>query len=252
MGTGQFAGQVVWITGAGSGIGRAVAHRFATGGARLALLGRRREALAEVHKEIAATNAEVALEPLDVSNRAAVDTAAQRLLERWGRVDILVNNAGINLPRRSFRELSAESWDEMIAINLTGAYNLIRAVLPSMRAAKAGLIVNVASNAGKFASLLAGPSYTAAKHGMVGLSHSINEEEWKNGIRACALCPGEVNTPILAKRKLRPPEADIAKMMTPEDVAAAVMFVASLPPRTIVTELTMLPVNRRQPQAGEF
>jgi NADP-dependent 3-hydroxy acid dehydrogenase YdfG len=252
MNAGQFAGQVVWITGAGSGIGRAVANSFAAGGARLALMGRRREALAGVETEIAGSKAEIALEPLDVADRAAVDSAAKRLLERWGRVDILVNNAGINLPKRSFRELAPESWDEMIAINLTGAYNLIRAVLPSMRAAKAGLIVNVASNAGKVASLLAGPSYTAAKHGMVGLSHSINEEEWRNGIRACALCPGEVNTPILAKRKLRPPEADIAKMMTPEDVAAAVAFVASLPPRTIVTELIMVPVNRRQPQAGEF
>ena len=251
-GTDQFAGQVVWITGAGSGIGRAVARGFAAGGARVALLGRRLEALREMQRELAATQAGVALEPLDVSDRAAVDAAAQRLLERWGRVEILVNNAGFNLPRRSFRELSAEAWDQMLAINLTGAYNLIRAALPSMREHKAGLVINVASIAGKLANALSGPAYVAAKHGMVGLSHTLNEEEWPHGIRACAICPGEVNTPLLDKRKQRPPDADIAKMMAPEDVAAAVTFVASLPARTIVTELTMMPVNRRQFQAGEF
>jgi NAD(P)-dependent dehydrogenase (short-subunit alcohol dehydrogenase family) len=87
---------------------------------------------------------------------------------------------------------------------------------------------------------------------MVGLSHTINEEEWRNGIRACALCPGEVNTPILEQRKLRRPDEELPRLLQPGDVAAAVAFLAALPPRVTVNEMVMIPTHRRKPQAGEF
>lgn len=237
--------QVVWITGAGTGIGRAVAGAFAAGGARVALMGRRRELLEGVAEEVRAAGGEAAPEPLDVAERAAVERTAERLLERWGRVDILVNNAGTNIARRRLGELDPADWDRVLAVNLTGAYNLVRAVLAPMRAQGGGLIVNVSSVAGTGIHPLAGVAYTASKQGMMGLSHMINEDESRHGIRACAICPGEVATPILEQRPVRPAEEDIARMIQPEDIAQAVTFVASVPPRTTITEITVMPTVRR-------
>ena len=248
----QFKDQVVWVTGAGSGIGRAVAERFLRAGARVALMARRRDALEAAVRASGAPPERAAVEPLDVSERAAVDQASERLLKRWGRVDVLVNNAGTNVRDRALVKLSDADWDRVIAVNLTGAYHLVRAVLPPMRAAGGGLIVNVASIAGKWVNAFSGAAYAASKHGMVGLSHTINEEEWRNNIRACAICPGEVATELLDKRKLRPPEADVARMIQPEDLAELVATVAALPARATVTEMIVLPTYRRKMQPGEL
>ena len=139
-----FEGKQVWITGAGTGIGRAAALMFAAEGAHVALIGRRRAMLDEVAGAIAAAGGHAEVAPLDVSRRADVDAAAGRLLATHRRVDILVNNAGINVANRRLDEVRPEDWDEVLAVNLTGAFNMAMAVMAPMRAQGSGLIINVA------------------------------------------------------------------------------------------------------------
>ncbi len=244
--------KVVWITGGGTGIGQAAAVAFGREGALVALLGRRAAVLEVTARAVNETGAPVRTAAIDVSNRAQVRAAAQELLGAWKRVDILVNNAGLNVPKRRLRELAGEDWDQVIGVNLTGAFNMIQAVLPAMREQKDGLIVNVSSLAGKQASGLAGTAYTASKHGMNGLSHSINAEEWVHGIRATAFCPGEVNTPIIDKRPIQLDAEERARMMQPEDLAEAILFLAKLHPRTHVPEMLLMPTHHRQMKPGEL
>ena len=171
---------------------------------------------------------------------------------RWGRVEILVNNAGMNIPRRRLDVLTGEDWDQVVRINLTGAYNMVRAVLPAMRKQADGLIVNVSSMAGKRVSGLSGTVYAATKHGMNALNESINQEEWRHGIRATAICPGEVNTEILDKRPIPVAAEERARLIGPEDLAEAIRFLAALPARTTVTEMLVMPTYKRQLQPGEL
>ena len=236
----RFEDKTVIVTGAGTGMGRAIARAFVEKGACAAFIGRRLEKLEEA---VTGLPEERFLRAgCDVSDRAAVNTTVEQVEKRFGKVHILVNNAGINTNPRSVSEVDPEDWDRTVAINLTGAFNMVRAVLPGMRARKDGVIVNVSSTAGLRASELAGAAYSAAKHGMVALTHSINEEERDYGIRSCAICPGEVATPIL---ELRPEPVEperLERMLQPEDIAATVLFVAGLPPRACVPELVIKPV----------
>jgi len=250
-GTGQFKDKVVWITGAGTGIGRETALMFAREGAQLALFGRRPETLHDVRDAAQAEGARVEVRPVDVAERAAVLPASEDLLQVYGRVDILVNNAGANTQKRRLRELSPDDWDHIIHVNLTGAYNMIASVLPPMRTQGGGLIVNISSMAAKSGSGLSGAAYTASKHGMNGLSHAINTEEWNHGIRATAICPGEVDTPFLSLRPIPVTEQDRVQLIAPVDIAEAVRFVAALPPRTTVSEMLVVPTHKRQHKPGE-
>jgi NADP-dependent 3-hydroxy acid dehydrogenase YdfG len=243
--------KVVWITGAGSGIGRATARLLARQGAQLVLMGRRKAVLEGAYDEVVTLGGRGRVAPLDVADRAEVNRIAAELLGALGRVDILVNNAGLNVPRRRLRDLSGEDWDAVIGVNLTGAYNLVQAVLPPMRRQNGGLVVNVSSMAGKRVSPLGGAAYTASKHGMNALSASINAEEWAHGIRATAICPGEVNTEFMQQRPMPVDPAEQARMIQPEDVAEMILFLATLPPRTTVTELLVMPTHQRQHKPGE-
>ncbi len=246
-----FADKVVWITGAGSGIGRAVARMFAKEGACLVLIGRRADMLKSVHTEVCAHGGRGEFVALDVCRRQEVESAAARLLERHRRVDVLVNNAGLNVRGRKLAALTGADWDQVIQTNLTGAFNMIHAVLPAMRRQQDGLIVNVSSMAAKRVSGIAGTAYTASKHGMNGLSLSVSAEEGGNGIRCTALMPGVVNTEILAKRAVTYTEEERSRMVQPEDIADAVRFLALLPPRTTVPELQVVPTQPRVPKPGE-
>lgn len=242
---GVFDGQVVWVTGAGTGIGKAAALMFAREGGTLALIGRRAEPLKEVESEIAGFGGTVVCEPLDVADRDAVDAAAKRLLERFGRVDILINNAGLNITNRRLDELTPKDWDGVIAVNLTGAFNMVQAVFPTMKAQADGLIINVASTAARRVSGVAGTAYSASKFGMLGMSLSLTQEAWKFGIRASCLCPDDVNTPIMARRKIKYPKEVLDQFIQPEDLAEAMRFVALTPKRTSIPEMTIYPTNVR-------
>jgi NADP-dependent 3-hydroxy acid dehydrogenase YdfG len=229
------------VTGAGSGIGQAVALRLLSEGWSVALLGRRAEAL-ESTRTAAGENAPRAFVfPVDISDAEAVARTGDAVLRRLGTVAVLVNAAGTNIPRRSLAELSLSDYHATVATNLHGAFYCVQAVLPAMRAAGRGTIVNINSEAGLRASAKSGAAYVVGKFGLAGLTQTINVEERSRGIRACSIFPGDVNTPILDKRPSPPPLADREGMLQPEDVAACVWLAVSLPDRAVVEELLVRP-----------
>ena len=242
---GSLDGQVALVTGAGTGIGRAVAEAFAREGARVALNGRRREPLDETADLVAAAGGEALVTPGDLTDPAAVEQVVNAVQERWGVIDVLVNNAGLNVPQRALAEVSIDDWQRIVAADLTAPFILCRAVLAGMRERRRGTIINVSSMAGKRASLLTGPAYSAAKAGLNSLTESINLAERANGIRACVVCPGEVATPIMKLRPYPPSDEAMATMLQPEDVAAAVLLVAALPHRATIDELLIRPTILR-------
>lgn len=250
---GLFDGKVVWITGAGTGIGKAGALMFAEEGAAVALMGRRKARLDETAAEIAARGRKAMVEPLDVGDRAQVDAAAKRLIAELKRVDILVNNAGLNVPgnTRRMETLTPEDWDLVLRVNLTGQYNMFRAVFAPMRAQGEGLVINIISTAARNPSGVAGMAYQSAKFGMMGLGVSLNKEAWKFGIRTCNIFPDETNTEIMLKRPVRYSEEELAKILQPEDLAHTMKYVASLHPRASVHELVMYPTSPKTYTAAE-
>jgi len=229
---------VAIITGAGSGIGRAVALRLAREGWRVALVGRRATALAETAGLL---NASAMVYPCDVADAGAIDQMTKDVLAKVGRIDALVHCAGTNIARRSWEQLSAEDYRHVMAANLDGAFNCVRAVVPAMRQQGAGTVVVINSEAGRLANAKAGAAYVVSKFGLAGLVQSLNAEERGHGIRACSIFPGDVNTPLLDRRPQPPPAEARVKMLQPEDVAAAVWLAVSLPPRAIVEELVIRP-----------
>lgn len=240
---GLFNGKVVWITGAGTGIGRAGALMFAGEGASVALMGRRKAQLDEVAAEIAAKNGTAVVAPVDVGDREAVDRVARELIAKLQRVDILVNNAGLNVigHGRRIENLTPEDFDAVLRVNLTGQYNMFHAAFEPMRKQRDGLIINIISTAAKNPSGVAGMAYQTAKFGMMGFGVSLVKEAWKFGIRTCNIFPDETNTPIMLKRPVKYSDEELARIMQPEDLADAMKFVAALHPRTSVTELVMYP-----------
>jgi len=200
--------KVAWITGGGSGIGLAGGIELAKAGAHVIVSGRSAETLKKAEKEIKAAGSGEAI-ALDVADQNEVAKAAAEIAKRHGRVDILINSAGINHPKRNFRNVSIDGWNQIVAVNLSGMFYCVQAVLPGMRERKAGLIINISSWAGRYASTLTGPGYNATKHAVVALTESINMEECMNGIRATSILPGEVATPILEKRPVPPSTCDL-------------------------------------------
>jgi NADP-dependent 3-hydroxy acid dehydrogenase YdfG len=237
---GKLDGKVAVITGGGSGVGRATALLFLREGAKVVIAGRDGTKLADVAAAAkAGTNLRTI--PTDVTSPAQCQTLIQTATEAFGRVDILVNNAGANLKARTIRELTPEAWDRMIRTNLDGAFYCTKAVLPQMFDRKDGMIVNVVSVAGKRANPLGGAAYVAAKFGMGGLGLVLSNEEKDSGIRVSNIYPGEIDTPILKERPKPVTEEQRAVILKPEDVAEAVLFVASLPPRVSIPELVIKP-----------
>jgi NADP-dependent 3-hydroxy acid dehydrogenase YdfG len=232
--------KLAWITGGGSGIGLAGGIELARAGAHVVLSGRNHETLAAAEKQVKAVGSCEAI-ALDVSNKQAVAKAVERI----GGVDILVNSAGINDPKRNFFNVSADAWDRIVGINLSGMFYCVHAVLPGMRSRKDGVIINVSSWAGRYASTLTGPAYNATKHAVVALTESINMEEGLNGIRATSVLPGEVATPILEKRPVPPPPEVRARMLQAEDLGRTIFFIASLPARACINEIIISPTHNR-------
>ncbi|TAK82864.1 MAG: SDR family NAD(P)-dependent oxidoreductase [Betaproteobacteria bacterium] len=236
----MLAGKVAWITGGGSGIGLGGGIALARAGAHVVISGRNRETLAAAEKQLRAAGRGEAI-ALDVADKEEVAKVAARI----GRVDILVNSAGINSPKRNFHNVSLASWDEIVAVNLSGTFYCVNAVLPGMRSRNDGVIINIASWAGRYASTLTGPGYNATKHAVIALTESINMEEGRHGIRASSVLPGEVATPILEKRPVPPAPEVRAKMLQAEDLGKSILFIATLPPRACVNELIISPTWNR-------
>jgi NADP-dependent 3-hydroxy acid dehydrogenase YdfG len=235
-------GKVAWVTGAGTGIGEAGARALADAGMHVVLSGRRREPLEAVASAIGSA---ASIEVLDVSDRGAVQDVAGRILESHKRIDVLVNSAGINVKDRNWHNVTLDDWERVIRIDLDGAFYCCKAVLPTMIDQGDGLIINISSWAGRFVSVVTGPGYTAAKHAMNAMNESLNMEHGIHGIRACAICPGEVATPILDNRPVPVSDEDKAKMVQSEDCGDVIRFVAELPPHVCINELTISPTWNR-------
>jgi NADP-dependent 3-hydroxy acid dehydrogenase YdfG len=234
------------VTGGGSGIGQAGAEALAADGWTVIISGRRKDALDGVASGInAKAGGRAETMPLDVSNVADVETVAQQIVAKHGRIDLLVNSAGINVPKRSWADMEISGWDKLVDINLNGVLYCMRAVLPTMRAQKGGCIINVASWAGRHVSKMPGPAYTTTKHAVLALTHSFNMDECVNGLRACCLSPAEVATPILKLRPVVPSAEDQARMLQPEDLGRTIAFVASMPPHVCVNEILISPTWNR-------
>ena len=238
-------GQVAWVTGAGSGIGEAAALALGKAGVRLALTGRGREALDRTAQRIRDAGGEALVAPADMRHADSVQTAWDAVHATYGRCDILVNSAGLNVRERSWSEITPASIDAVIGVDLNGPFYASRAVLPTMRAQGNGLIVQVSSWAGRYVSKLTGPAYSAAKHGLMALSESLNQEECQHGIRSCCICPGEVATPILDKRPVPVTAEDKGRMLQSEDLADTILFVARLPATVCVNEILISPTWNR-------
>jgi NAD(P)-dependent dehydrogenase (short-subunit alcohol dehydrogenase family) len=218
----------VLVAGASSGIGLATALAFADAGDDVHAAARRPELI------VAAAGERVTAHALDITDRAAVD----ELAAGFERLDALVVAAGINIRERRLHELTPESWDEIVAINLTGAFNLVHAFLEPLLAAR-GALVLIGSVSGSYPDL-SGPAYQASKAGLLALGRGIGFEAGGD-IRATTILPGVVDTPILENRPAPPDAETRAQMLHAEDVAAACVFVVGLPPRAYVPELTILP-----------
>jgi NAD(P)-dependent dehydrogenase (short-subunit alcohol dehydrogenase family) len=230
----------VVITGAGSGVGRAVAIRFAAEGWHVALVGRTPAALDETAGLAGpAAAGRLGTFPCDISVADAVAAMGAAVLARFGDVDVLVNSAGINVPRRSLAALSVDDWNRVLATNLHGAYYCVQAFLPGMRARGTGTIVNINSDVGIAARDVSGAAYVASKFGLRGLTQQINVEERGHGVRACSISPRDVNTPLLDKRPQPPPPDVRARMLQPEDLAECVWLASTLPARVVLDEIRL-------------
>ena len=239
----ELAGRVVWITGAGTGIGRALALAFAAAGCRLALTGRSRETLAETLEIVEARGGSAMLALADVSDGHEVTAAHRQVTEALGDVEILVNNAGTNTARRAWRDLSPTDMAHLLDVNLKGPFLCSLAVLAGMRERREGTLIHIVSNAAVGIFSVSGPAYTASKHGARAMSATINAEEGIHGIRSVCINPGEVATPILDKRPRPPTAEERAIMVQPEDIAEAAVFAAGLPARTCMAEMTITPTD---------
>jgi NAD(P)-dependent dehydrogenase (short-subunit alcohol dehydrogenase family) len=225
---GVLDGRVALVAGASSGIGLATVAAFADAGARVHAVARR---------PIDAGDG-IATHQLDVSDRAAVQDFAAQFSDP---LDALIVAAGVNVKERRLEQLDPETWDELIGTNLTGSFNLVHAFLDRLREAR-GDVVLIGSVSGNWPDI-SGPAYQASKAAVQAFARAASFELHESGLRFTTIMPGVVDTPILDNRPVVPGPELRARMLAPEDVAAACLFVVGLPGRAHVPELTILPTE---------
>jgi len=232
------AGQIAVVTGAGRGIGAAIAQELARLGATVVLCGRTCAALESTAQEIAQAGGTAEVVTCDVTSLQSVEAAVKQIESTLGRVDILVNNAGIGGFGGPLHQLPAKAWDDILNTNLRGVYYLVCAFAPMMIRAQRGHIINISSLAGKNA-LPNGAAYAASKWGLNGLSYSIAEELRPHNIRVAVICPGSTNTELSPHGGKDP-----AKMLQPADVAHAVAMLVTQTPQSFVSEILLRPTQK--------
>jgi 3-oxoacyl-[acyl-carrier protein] reductase len=232
------AGQVAVVTGAGRGIGAAIARKIASLGATAVLCGRTQSTLDSTARTILDAGGKTEVIPCDVTLLHQLEYAAARVDSTFGRLDILVNNAGVGGFTKPLHELAPEDWDRILNTNLRGVYFSVRAFAPLMIRARFGHIINISSLAGKNA-LPNGAAYAASKWGLNGLTYSVAEELRPHNIRAAVLCPGSTETQL-------GPHAgkDVKKMLQPDDVAHAVAMLVTQAPQSFVSEILLRPTQK--------
>lgn len=231
------AGQTAIVLGASSGMGQATVRALAHAGANVMAAARRTEPLKLLSDEMPER---VRYCVTDVTSREQVRRLISETTQQWNRIDLLVYATGTNLPNRSLERLPPSGWDELLATNLTGAFHCTQEVLPVMRSQQSGLIIYLSTGAVQRPDV-SGVAYQASKHGLTGLAHGTRIEERDHGIRTSVIFPGLCDTEILLKRPVPTPPDVLAKALQPDDVAAAVLFLAQLPSRAVVPEMQLLP-----------
>jgi NAD(P)-dependent dehydrogenase (short-subunit alcohol dehydrogenase family) len=234
----RLEGQVAVITGAGRGIGAAIALRLASLGATAVLCGRSRSLLGSAAGAISRAGGRAEVVECDVRELRSVEGAAAHLDQTFGRLDILVNNAGVGGFGGPLHQMPPESWDQVLNTNLRGVYYCIRAFAPMMIRAQSGHIINISSLAGKN-PLPNGAAYAASKWGLNGLSYSVAEELRGHRIRVSVICPGSVNTELSPHTGKDP-----SKMLQPDDVAHAVAMLVTQAPQSFVSEILLRPTMK--------
>ncbi|HEY1677550.1 MAG TPA: SDR family NAD(P)-dependent oxidoreductase [Candidatus Sulfotelmatobacter sp.] len=231
-------GQVAVITGAGRGIGAAIARKLATMGATAVLIGRTQSTLEETAQAIIGAGGKTEVIPCDVSVLHQLEYASTRVDSTFGRLDILINNAGVGGFNDALHNLLPEEWDRILNTNLRGVYYAIKCFAPMMIRAYGGHIINISSLAGKNA-LPNGAAYAASKWGLNGLTYSVAEELRPHNIRVATVCPGSVDTELS-------PHAgkDPNKMLQSEDIAHAVAMLVTQAPQSFVSEVLIRPTQK--------
>jgi 3-oxoacyl-[acyl-carrier protein] reductase len=232
------SGQVAVITGAGRGIGAAIARTLAALGATSVLLARTQATLDAIARAIIDAGGKTEVIPCDVTVLHQLEYAAARINSTFGRLDILVNNAGIGGFTEPLHELPPDEWDRILNTNLRGVYYAIRAFAPFMIEANSGHIINISSLAGKNA-LPRGAAYAASKWGLNGLTYSVAEELRGNNIRVSVICPGSVDTELSPHTGKDP-----NKMLQPEDVAHSVAMLVTQSPQSFMSEILLRPTQK--------
>lgn len=243
----QLKDKVAIITGGGRGIGRAIAIAYAAEGARVVIAARSSTQLDEVATEIIARDGEILAVSTDLRVRPEVENLVQQTVDKFGQIDILVNNAGIN-PRGPFLESTDEEWEQGWQINVMGVVHCCRAVLPIMQQQGSGNIINVGSGMGQVGrSNLS--VYCASKAALHGLTQSIAEEVWEDGIIANVLIPGPVKTELSkpAWENSGTFRAQSDPWKEPEQVVASALFLAAQPPTSGMTGQILSIMRRNSP-----
>jgi NAD(P)-dependent dehydrogenase (short-subunit alcohol dehydrogenase family) len=241
----SLSGKVTLVTGAGSGIGRAVALALSGEGASVVLAGRRREALEETAAKARGAAGKILIVPTDVAKPASVDGLFQRIEEAFGRLDLLFNNAGTNAPGVPFDELKFEDWQRVVEVNLTGMFLSAQGAFRMMKAQspRGGRIINNGSISAQAPRPNSAP-YTATKHAVTGLTKSIALDGRRHDIACCQIDIGNAATEMTARMKTGVPQADgtlaVEPTMDVANVARAVVFMASLPAEANAQYLTVM------------
>ncbi len=230
------------VVGASSGMGRATVVTLAENGWKVLATARRLDRLEDLQSELQSEGLSVEVVACDVCQREQVEALIETAEQTLGRIDLLVYATGTNIPDRSLEKLTPETWEMMLSTNLSGAFLCTTNVLPVMRANGGGQIIYLSTGAVQMPDV-SGVAYQASKHGLTGLAHGTRVEEKKNGIRTTIIFPGLCDTEIITKRPVPTPPEVLAQALQPQDVADAVLFVASLPPRAVVPELQLLPAT---------
>tara|TARA_B100001564_G_scaffold320553_1_gene298585 strand:+ start:1885 stop:2643 length:759 start_codon:yes stop_codon:yes gene_type:complete len=235
--------KVAWITGAGSGIGQNAAIKLSKLGMKIILSGRNKKKLKETALKCGDN---FLIKTLDISNKQSVQDVVSEIKKEFKYIDVLVNCAGINIENRDWDNIHENEWDNVIQTNLNGLFYCCRSVIPLMKQKMDGLIINVSSWSGNHVSLLSGVSYTSSKHALNAMTETINMKYCNYGIRACALCPGEVSTAILDKRPKKLSIEQKNKMLQPDDLGETIAFLCEMPKHVCINELTISPTWHRR------
>ncbi|WP_375424923.1 SDR family oxidoreductase [uncultured Friedmanniella sp.] len=237
--------RTIWVTGAGSGVGRAVAESAAAAGARVVLSGRRAAALAETAGLLRRAGGDALELVCDTTRPEELAAAYSTLRRQWGPPTDVVLSAGLNAPRRYWRDQTMTEFRAIVDTNLTAAAAVVDLVLPDLRAGGGGVVVFVSSVSGWQFSPDAGVAYSASKTAVGSLSAHLNAQENRNGVRACAICPGDIDSDFLSLRPVVPGTGDREQMLSAADVARTVQFALDCPPHVTVNELVVTPTKKQ-------